>query len=51
MYPISENGFEFQKSLVEALYGLNAWDRLRALVDVVKMISEPNTPKNSKRME
>ncbi|XP_024022284.1 aldehyde dehydrogenase 22A1 [Morus notabilis] len=39
-YPISENCFEFQESLVETLYGLNIWDRLRALVNVLKMISE-----------
>ncbi|KAL3617227.1 hypothetical protein CASFOL_038974 [Castilleja foliolosa] len=51
-YPISENGFEFQKSLVEALYGINVLDRVRALVDVVKMISEPNaSSKNSKRRD
>ncbi|PKU74427.1 aldehyde dehydrogenase 22A1 isoform X2 [Dendrobium catenatum] len=42
-YPISDNGFEFQESLVEALYGLNLWDRLRALVGVLKMISEQNS--------
>ncbi|XP_020598763.1 aldehyde dehydrogenase 22A1 [Phalaenopsis equestris] len=42
-YPISENGFEFQESLVEALYSLNVWDRLRALVGVLKMISEQNS--------
>lgn len=47
-YPISENGFEFQESLVEALYGLNIWDRLRALVNVLKMISEQqSTPNNN----
>ncbi|KAL0904397.1 hypothetical protein M5K25_026500 [Dendrobium thyrsiflorum] len=42
-YPISDNGFEFQETLVEALYGLNLWDRLRALVGVLKMISEQNS--------
>lgn len=47
-YPVSENGFEFQKSLVETLYGLNIWDRLRALVDVLKILSE-NSPANSKK--
>ncbi|GER39469.1 aldehyde dehydrogenase [Striga asiatica] len=50
-YPISENGFEFQKSLVEALYGLNVGDRVRALVDVLKMLSEPNASKSSKRKD
>ncbi|KAL0414825.1 UNVERIFIED_CONTAM: Aldehyde dehydrogenase 22A1 [Sesamum radiatum] len=50
-YPISENAFEFQQSLVEALYGLNVTDRLRALVDVLKTLSEPNTSKNSKRTD
>lgn len=29
-------------SLVEATYGLNIWDRLRALVNVLKMLSEHN---------
>ncbi|KAJ0035436.1 hypothetical protein Pint_24358 [Pistacia integerrima] len=48
-YPIAENGFDFQESLVEALYGLNIWDRLRALVNVLKMLTEQNTPANSKR--
>nr|ARJ55426.1 aldehyde dehydrogenase 22A1 [Vernicia fordii] len=47
-YPVSENGFEFQESLVELLYGLNIWDRLRALVNVLKIISEQNSS-NSKR--
>lgn len=47
-YPVSENGFEFQKSLVEALYGLNIWDRLRALVDVLKILSD-HSSSNSKR--
>ncbi|KAK1294594.1 Aldehyde dehydrogenase 22A1 [Acorus calamus] len=41
-YPVAENCFEFQQSLVEALYGLNMWDRLRALVKVLKMLTEPN---------
>lgn len=43
-YPVRENGFEFQESLVEALYGLNIWDRLRALVKVLKLLSEQQTP-------
>ncbi|KAL6188477.1 hypothetical protein ACLB2K_039869 [Fragaria x ananassa] len=42
-YPIGENGFEFQESLVEALYGLNIWDRLRALVTVLKILSDQNS--------
>ncbi|KAL2627954.1 hypothetical protein AAZV13_07G203800 [Glycine max] len=41
-YPVAENGFEFQESLVEALYGLGIWDRLRALVNVLKMLTEQN---------
>ncbi|KAL4592404.1 hypothetical protein LXL04_005397 [Taraxacum kok-saghyz] len=32
-YPVAENCFEFQEALVEALYGVNVWDRLRALVN------------------
>ncbi|THU69023.1 hypothetical protein C4D60_Mb08t09970 [Musa balbisiana] len=49
-YPVAENAFEFQESLVEALYGLNVWDRLRALTSVVKIISEKNTkPINAKK--
>ncbi|OAY27658.1 aldehyde dehydrogenase 22A1 [Manihot esculenta] len=47
-YPVSENGFEFQVSLVEALYGLNIWDRLRALVNVLKILTEQNSS-SSKR--
>ncbi|EEF43083.1 aldehyde dehydrogenase 22A1 [Ricinus communis] len=47
-YPVSENGFEFQESLVEALYGLNIWDRLRALVNVLKMLSEQNSSGNKR---
>ncbi|XP_014510309.1 aldehyde dehydrogenase 22A1 [Vigna radiata var. radiata] len=41
-YPLAENGFEFQESLVEALYGLGIRDRLRALVNVLKMLTEQN---------
>ncbi|KAI3860737.1 hypothetical protein MKX03_014773 [Papaver bracteatum] len=50
-YPVAENSFEFQESLVEALYGLNIWDRLRALVNVLKILSEKNstTAKNARR--
>ncbi|GLT81513.1 hypothetical protein SLA2020_528950 [Shorea laevis] len=42
-YPIAQNGFEFQESLVEALYGLNIWDRLRALVNVLKILTDKNS--------
>ncbi|XP_064976619.1 aldehyde dehydrogenase 22A1-like isoform X3 [Musa acuminata AAA Group] len=51
-YPVEENAFEFQESLVEALYGLNVWDRLRALTSVVKIISEKSTkPINAKKRQ
>lgn len=51
-YPVAENCFEFQQSLVEALYGLNVWDRLRALVNVLKMLTEQNSPAvNTKRSD
>ncbi|KAK9724939.1 hypothetical protein RND81_05G110500 [Saponaria officinalis] len=52
-YPVAENAFEFQQSLVEALYGLNIWDRLRALVKVVKVLTEHNTPAtaNARRID
>ncbi|KAF4358916.1 hypothetical protein F8388_012919 [Cannabis sativa] len=46
-YPISENAFEFQESLVEALYGMNIWDRLRALMNVLKIVSEQQNPPNN----
>ncbi|XP_010546977.1 PREDICTED: aldehyde dehydrogenase 22A1 [Tarenaya hassleriana] len=42
-YPVAENGFEFQEALVEALYSLNIWDRLRALVDVVKILTDQSS--------
>ncbi|XP_040999834.1 aldehyde dehydrogenase 22A1 [Juglans microcarpa x Juglans regia] len=45
-YPIAENGFEFQESLVEALYGLNIWERLQALVNVLKILNEKNSRSN-----
>ncbi|XP_062174635.1 aldehyde dehydrogenase 22A1 [Alnus glutinosa] len=48
-YPVAGNGFEFQELLVEALYGLNIWDQLRALVKVLKMLTEQNPPANSNR--
>ncbi|TXG71595.1 hypothetical protein EZV62_000174 [Acer yangbiense] len=48
-YPVAENAFEFQESLVETLYGLNIWDRLRALVNVLKLISDQNSPVGSTR--
>ncbi|XP_065863809.1 aldehyde dehydrogenase 22A1 [Euphorbia lathyris] len=47
-YPVSENGFDFQISLVEALYGLNIWDRLRALVNVLKIVSDQNASSNKR---
>lgn len=49
-YPVAENGFEFQESLVEALYSLNIWDRLRAFVNVLKLLSDQqNSPPNRNR--
>ncbi|KAF3616582.1 Aldehyde dehydrogenase 22A1 [Capsicum annuum] len=48
-YPIAENGFEFQESLVHTLYGLNIWDRLRALVNLLKILSEQPTPTSNRR--
>ncbi|PRQ39410.1 putative aldehyde dehydrogenase (NAD(+)) [Rosa chinensis] len=48
-YPVGENGFEFQESLVEALYGLNIWDRLRALVTVLKILTDQNSHASSNR--
>uniref|UniRef100_A0A2N9IP75 Aldehyde dehydrogenase domain-containing protein n=1 Tax=Fagus sylvatica TaxID=28930 RepID=A0A2N9IP75_FAGSY len=48
-YPVAENSFEFQESLVEGLYGLNIWERLRALVNVVKILMEHNSHANGKR--
>ncbi|MCL7030055.1 hypothetical protein MKW94_009184 [Papaver nudicaule] len=49
-YPVAENSFEFQESLVETLYGLNIWDRLRVLVNLLKILSEKNsTTKNARR--
>lgn len=48
-YPIADNGFEFQQSLVEALYGLNIWDRLRALVNALKILSEQNNTSTKTR--
>lgn len=46
-YPIAENGFEFQQLLVETLYGLNVWDRLQALIKVLKILSDQNSPASS----
>ncbi|PIA40992.1 hypothetical protein AQUCO_02300045v1 [Aquilegia coerulea] len=48
-YPVAENCFEFQESLVETLYGLNIWDRLRALVNVLKILSEQNSSPSGAR--
>ncbi|RZB54972.1 Aldehyde dehydrogenase 22A1 isoform C [Glycine soja] len=48
-YPVAENGFEFQESLVEALYGIGIWDRLRALVNVLKMLTEQHPGGGGKR--
>lgn len=45
---MAENGFEFQESLVEALYGLNVWDQLRAVVNVLKILTDQNSPKKNK---
>ncbi|KAL4643123.1 hypothetical protein ACB092_02G071000 [Castanea dentata] len=43
-YPVAENSFEFQESLVECLYGLDIWDRLRALVNVIKFFTGQHSP-------
>jgi hypothetical protein len=49
-YPVSENGFAFQQLLVETLYGISVWDRLRSLVNLLKMISEQKaTPTRKKK--
>lgn len=48
-YPVSENGFAFQQLLVETLYGISVWDRLRALVNLLKMISEQKSPATRKK--
>lgn len=48
-YPVAEHGFKFQESLVEALYSLNIWDRLRALVNVLKFLTEKNIPAGNRR--
>ncbi|KAL9274608.1 Aldehyde dehydrogenase 22A1-like protein [Drosera capensis] len=51
-YPVSDNAFEFQMSLVEGLYDLNMWDRLRALINVVKMLTDRSPhPANGRRMD
>lgn len=42
-YPVAENAFEFQEALVEALYGLNIWDRLRSLIDVLKFLTDQSS--------
>ncbi|RCV14622.1 hypothetical protein SETIT_2G440100v2 [Setaria italica] len=42
-YPVSKHGFEFQELLVQTLYGYSVWDRLRSLVNLVKMITEQNS--------
>ncbi|XP_019181178.1 PREDICTED: aldehyde dehydrogenase 22A1 [Ipomoea nil] len=48
-YPVAENGFECLESIVEALYSLNIWDRLRALVNVVKFITEQNSSTSNQK--
>ncbi|KAK9992110.1 hypothetical protein SO802_027095 [Lithocarpus litseifolius] len=48
-YPVAENSFEFQESLVEMFYGLDIWDRLRALVNVLKFLTEQHSPATGKK--
>ncbi|CAH2054774.1 unnamed protein product [Thlaspi arvense] len=43
IYPVAENAFEFQEALVETLYGLNIWDRLRSLIDVLKFLTDQSS--------
>ncbi|XP_057958195.1 aldehyde dehydrogenase 22A1 isoform X2 [Malania oleifera] len=50
-YPVSENSFEFQELLVEALYGLNVWDRLRAFANILKILTDYNSPASIKRAD
>ncbi|KAF3776533.1 Aldehyde dehydrogenase 22A1 [Nymphaea thermarum] len=42
-YPVAENGFEFQESLIGALYGLSIWDRLHGIINTLKLLSDQNT--------
>ncbi|KAL8133948.1 hypothetical protein AgCh_009133 [Apium graveolens] len=41
-YPVATNGFEFQESLVEALYGMNILDHLLVVVNVLKILTDRN---------
>uniref|UniRef100_A0A2P2MR68 Aldehyde dehydrogenase 22A1 n=1 Tax=Rhizophora mucronata TaxID=61149 RepID=A0A2P2MR68_RHIMU len=50
-YPVAENGFTFEESLVKALYGLSIGDRLGALVNVLKIISEQNWSSTKRKID
>lgn len=40
-YPVAENAFEFEKVLVQTLYGLSIWERLKGLVALIKILTAP----------
>ncbi|XP_078443207.1 aldehyde dehydrogenase 22A1 isoform X2 [Wolffia australiana] len=49
-YPVAENAFHFQEFLVEALYGLNFWDRLQAVVNLLKILTDPKRLPSGRNM-
>nr|AIL24124.1 betaine aldehyde dehydrogenase 2 [Tamarix hispida] len=51
-YPVADDAFELQKSLVDALYGLNIWERLRAFISVIKTLTEQTSrPSTTRRKD
>ncbi|KAJ6823885.1 aldehyde dehydrogenase 22A1 [Iris pallida] len=50
-YPVAENGFKFQESLVETLYGMNIWDRLRALTNLLKILTDQKSSPSTQKRE
>lgn len=46
-YPVAENAFEFEKALMETLYSLNIWERLRAVVNLIKVLTAPESTRTA----
>lgn len=48
-YPVADNAFEFEKALVEMLYGMSLVDRIKGLGNLVKIVTAPEPPPSWKK--
>ncbi|KAH7414800.1 hypothetical protein KP509_14G011800 [Ceratopteris richardii] len=48
-YPVADNAFEFQKALVEVLYNISLIDRIKALGNLIKIFTAPESSTDLKK--